>query len=208
MPLTDLRKAHKPLYSASVKKPAIVDVPTLKCLTCDGEGHPNDNPGFQQGFEALYAIAYTLKFTYRLGSSSEDFRVMPPEALWWVDGDKCFGSALPEKWRWRLMIAVPDYVDGAAVRDARSAVKKKKGLTSVDRVRLRKFREGKAVQLLHVGPYDQEPETLARMDAFAAENACRPAGKHHEIYLSDPRRTAPERLKTILRIPVRKARVR
>jgi len=206
MSLTDLRKEHKPLYSASAKKPAILDIPALQFLSYDGEGHPDGNASFQEAFEALYSMAYTLKFSFKLGPSARDFKVMPPEGLWWIESDKDFANAAKKDWRWRLLIAVPEYVDGAAIREARSAVKKKKGLSSVDRVRLRKLREGKVVQLLHIGPYDKENETIGRMNAFAAENGYRPAGKHHEIYLSDPRRTAAERLKTILRSPVKKSR--
>lgn len=208
MTVTDLKKEYKPYYSASAKKPVLVDVPALQFLTYDGEGHPENNVEFHGGFEVLYSLAYTLKFAFKLGPSKQDFKVMPPEALMWIDGDRDFESASREEWRWRLMVAVPDCVDGAALKEARATIKKKKGLTSVDRVRLRKFREGKAVQFLHVGPYDQEHESIRRMEEFAAESGCRASGKHHEIYLSDPRRASPEKLKTILRMPVKKAQLK
>ena len=206
MSLTDLRKDFKQLFSASAKKPAIVDVPKLKYLTYDGEGHPADNEAFQKGFEALFSIGYTLKFTLKYSPSELDFKVMPPEALYWTADETPLSDAPSEQWRWRLMIAVPDFIDGVKVREARQTIKRKKGLTSVDHLRLRTFREGKTLQLMHIGPYDQEGPTIERMCEFAAENGLRIDGKHHEIYCSDPRRTAPEKLKTILRLPVKKAR--
>ena len=204
MPVTDLRKEFKPLFSASAKKPVILDVPKLKYLTYDGESHPDGNATFQQAFEALYAVAYTIKFTLKMGPDGRDFKVAPPEGLWWIEGDKPFDTAPKADWRWRLMIAVPDYVDGAMLRAARGAIKEKKGLTTPDNVRLKLFREGKAVQLMHIGPYDKEKPTIDRMMEFAADQGFRTAGKHHEIYLSDPRRTAPEKIKTILRLPVKR----
>ncbi|MCP5117390.1 MAG: hypothetical protein GY953_41730 [bacterium] len=193
------------MFSASVKKPVIVDVGKLKYITYDGEGHPDGNEDFQRAFEALYSVAYTIKFTLKMGPDGRDFKVMPPEGLWWIEGGQPFDKAPKSAWRWRLMIAVPDYVDGAMLRAARKGIKEKKGLTSPENVRLKPFREGKAVQLMHIGPYDQEKPTIDRMMEFAAEGGYRVAGKHHEIYISDPRRTAPEKLKTILRLPVKRA---
>ena len=182
----DLTKECKGCYTASVKKPALVDVPKLKFLTYDGSGHPEESPVFPLGFEALYSVAYTLKFAIKAGPGAQDFKVMPPEGVWWVEGGKPFEEASKNEWRWRLMMAIPDYIDAAMVRDARQSVKKKNGLAAVDAIRLKTFREGKCVQMMHVGPYEKETETITKLKADAEKCGFVFNGPHHEIYFSDP----------------------
>lgn len=200
----DLKKEFKQLYSASAKKPFIVEVPRLKFLMWDGAGHPADNPAMQDSLGCLYGVAYTLKFQSKLGPTGRDWTIMPPEGLWWVMGNRCFSVEHKADWRWTMMMLVPDFVTAKMVRGAVSELREKKDTPGLEKLRLESYREGRSVQFLHIGPYDQEQETIARMQAHAAENGYSFAGKHHEIYLSDPRRTAPEKLKTILRHPVKK----
>jgi hypothetical protein len=198
----DLSKEQRDLYRASAKKPAIVEVPKLKYLMIDGAGHPADSAEFQPAMEAMYSTAYTLKFT--LKADGQDFKVMAPEGIWWMEGDIEFDAARSDDWRWTLISPVPDFVDAKAIRDAKKALAKKgKGGPSLDKVRLKAWKEGTVVQMLHIGPYDREEETIAKMMAFAAQQGFKTHGRHHEIYLSDPRRVAPEKLKTILRQPVK-----
>ncbi len=199
----DLKKEWKALYTASARKPALVDVPRLKYLMIDGEGNPESNPVFQEAIQALFSVAYTMKMTLKMGPAKIDYPVMGLEGLWWaVSGP--MEKAKPKDWRWTLMIPLPELITSAMVRAIKKTVKEKKGLAAVDRVRLESWREGKVVQMLHVGPYAEEPATITKMIEFAAECGLKTEGKHHEIYLSDPGRTKPEKLKTILRLQVKK----
>lgn len=199
----DLRKELKELYTASAKKPAIIKVPKLKYLMVDGMGDPNDNPAFQQSIEALYGLSYTMKFASKLGPDGQDWTVMPLDGLWWVEG-KPFSETNKNEWRWTLMIAQPDFVSAAMFRAARKQLKQKKDSALIDSVRLGSLREGISAQIMHTGPYAEEGPTIERLHQFAVEQGYEFDGKHHEIYMSDPRRTAPEKLKTIVRYPVKK----
>jgi hypothetical protein len=178
-------------YSARVGRFDIVDVPDLRYLMIDGEGDPNAGTALADAAGALYPVAYRLKFaSKRLG---RDYVVMPLEGLWWADDMDAFTTSRDKsRWHWTLMIMVPDGVDEELAGDG---------------VRLGSLSEGRCVQTLHVGSFDDEAEVLARMhDEFIPANGLRMTGRHHEIYLSDPRRTAPERRRTILRQPVLPAR--
>jgi len=200
----DLKKEWKSLYTASARKPAHIDVPKLKFLMIDGQGDPNTSPEFLGAIEALYSLAYTLKFSLKLGPEKIDYPVMALEGLWWTDS-KVFDQEDRDSWKWTLMIAQPEVITAAMVRQAKKTVKEKKGLARVDNIRLENWREGDAVQILHIGPYSEEPATIEKLHAFAKESGCTLAGKHHEIYFSDPRRTKPGKLKTLLRQPVKKS---
>lgn len=204
MPKVDLRKELKPLYTASAKKAAPLDIPRMKFLMIDGSGHPDGNPLFQQGMEALFGVAYTLKFSSKLGPQKLDWTMMPPEGVWWVEGPEPFEKADKSAWCWTLMMVQPDAVTAAMVREAKKTLKERKNPARMDEVRLESLREGRCVQILHIGPYDAEQPAIEMLHAFAAENGCKVAGKHHEIYFSDPRRTKPEKLKTIIRFAVSK----
>ena len=151
----------------------------------------------------MYSVAYTAKFALKK-SGGEDFTVMPLEGLWWTEDMRLFSADKKDDWLWTLMIAQPASVTSALIQDAVKEVAKKKNPPALTKVRFMSFHEGPAVQILFIGPYADEGPVIARMHAFIAENGYEPAGKHHEIYLGDLRRTSPERLKTILRQPVRR----
>ncbi|HET8546743.1 MAG TPA: GyrI-like domain-containing protein [Bryobacteraceae bacterium] len=195
-----------PLLKASAKDPELVSVPGLRFFMIDGSGDPN-GPEFQDAVGALYGAAYTVKFALRKTNPQRDYRVKPLEGLWWCEGIEGFDLERRDTWRWTLMIRQPDFVTRGMLKSAIEQVAERRGRTpALARVRLATYKEGRAVQMLHVGPYSAEARTLERMRAFVTASGLEYAGKHHEIYLSDPRRTAPEKIRTILRQPVKKAR--
>jgi hypothetical protein len=201
MEKVDLRKEWKHLYAPSAQQAALVTVPPLPYLMIDGQGDPNTTAAYQEALEALYAISYGLKFAVKR-SEAVDHAVMPLEGLWWSEDPTAFATASREAWLWTAMILQPAYVTAERVAEAVEEVRRKKGLAACDRVRFETYDEGLAAQILHIGPYAEEGPTLERLHAYLQEQGYRPSGKHHEIYLNDPRRTAPERLRTILRQPV------
>jgi len=201
----DLVKQLKPLYAASPRHPAIVEVPELSFLMIDGRGDPNSSEAYQDALGALYGIAYTLKFTLKKAEPERDFKVAPLEGLWWADTEAPSMDALQadrDSWNWTMMIAVPDGVTAAEVAAAAEAAARRRPLPAAGRVRLERVAEGLAAQIMHVGPYSAEAPTIERLHAFVAAEGYELRGRHHEIYLGDPRRTAPERLKTVIRHPV------
>jgi hypothetical protein len=204
----DLRKVLKTLYSPRPNTVAIVDVPPLNFLMIDGRGNPNTAPVYQEAVEALYGLAYGLKF-HTKRSQGMDFAVMPLEGLWWVEGAPEFElrelMARKDEWQWTMMIAQPEIVTAEMLDSVRSETARKRNLAGLDRIRYTSFHEGQAVQTLHIGPYAAETPTIERLHEFIRANGFQFYGRHHEIYLSDPRRSAPEKLKTILRQPVRMA---
>lgn len=201
MSTIDLKKDYKHLYNQSAKEVSVVDVPPMNFLMIDGAGDPNVSVEYQQAMEALFSLSYTLKFRVKK-ITGVDYAVMPLEGLWWTDNH----SQLVDKslWKWTAMIMQPEFVTAELVAEALAEVREKKGLAALDRVRFETYHEGLSAQIMHIGPYDAEGPTIARLHSFIRESGYEPCGKHHEIYLSDPRRTAPEKLKTVLRQPVRK----
>ncbi len=197
----DLRKALKGLYTAPRGKFVFVDVPPLNYLAIEGEGDPNRAPA-QAAIEALYASSYALKFMSK-ARLDRDYVVPPLEGLWWADDMDDFITRRKDRWRWRLMIAVPDFVGATMVGAALETVRAKKRLSALDRVVFERLEEGRAVQVLHVGSYDDEGPALEALHRrFLPDNGLVPTGRHHEIYLSDARKTPPEKRKTVLRQPV------
>ena len=194
---TDFRKTI-PSYSARRGRFDTVEVPPLQYLMVDGEGDPNSAPAYGAAMATLYPLAYALKF-FSKAELGRDHVVMPLEALWWSDDMAAFTSVRDKtRWRWTLMIMVPDWITGAHLADA----VERKGLHRAA-VRLQRLDEGRCVQTLHVGPYDDEGPVLAAMhDEVIPGRGLRMTGRHHEIYLSDARRAAPDKLRTILRQPV------
>ncbi len=204
----DVVREHKPLYAPSPKHPAIVEVPELAFLMVDGRGDPGTSEAFEQATEALYSVAYTLKFALKKRDPERDFKVAPLEGLWWADEEAPSMADLRrdrDSWNWTLMIAVPDAVTAAELDEARDAAARKKDLPAAPRLRRERLHEGLAAQIMHVGPYAEEAATLERLHAWVAAEGYALRGRHHEIYLGDPHRTAPERLKTVLRHPIRPA---
>lgn len=197
----DLRKQQlKALYGAS-GIPAIVDVPAMNYLMVDGRGDPNISPDYVAAVAALYSVSFTLKFGFKRGPERIDYSVMPLEGLWWADDPQSFASGDKSNWYWTAMILQPDFItkDHLAVALASAAQKRPNDMLA--KLRFERFNEGHAAQLLHVGPYSSEGPNIERLHAFIVAQGGKLAGKHHEIYLSDPRRVAPEKLKTIIRQP-------
>ena len=199
----DLRKQWKHLYAPSARKVELVEVPELKFLMIDGRIEPGDAPGTSPGFEqatgALYSAAYTLKFMSKQRQDAPiDYPVMAMEGLWWVE-DGRFDINIKDNWVYTLMIMQPGHITPGMFAEALAQAAKKKPNPALSRLRLESFCEGLCVQTMHLGPYATEPATIERMTTWAAENGYRMAGKHHEIYLGDPRRTEPEKMKTVLR---------
>jgi hypothetical protein len=205
MPPLDIVKLHKRLYQPSAKHPVIVEVPELAFLMVDGRGDPETSQSFHDAMQALYSAAYTLKFTLKKADPERDFKVAPLEGLWWADTEAPAMDELQrdrDAWNWTLMIAVPDVVTAEEVSAALEAAARKRDLPSAPLLRLERFEEGLAAQILHVGPYSEEAPTIERLHQFVAAEGYELRGRHHEIYLGDPSRTVPERLKTVLRHPV------
>lgn len=170
----DLKKRFKKLYNPSTKEVAIDDVPEMNFLMVDGIGDPNKAPEFQDAIAALYSVSYTLKFMLKKGKAAVDFVVMPLEGLWWADDMSDFMTGKKERWKWTVMIMQPDFVTDDIVRKAIEEAGKKKKLPALAKIRFETLRDGYTF-----------------------------AGKHHEVYLSDPRKAAPEKMKTVIRQPVR-----
>jgi hypothetical protein len=188
----------KELYAASSKEPSIVDVPALQFLMVDGTGNPNQPGPFQDAIQALYSLSYGAKFM--LKKAGTEFRVSPLEALWGSAGG--FDPSKKSDWRWTAMIMQPAEVTPSVVEKVRTEAMRKKALAALSTARLETFREGLSAQVMHVGPYSAEAPTILRLHEFIQEHGYRLTGRHHEIYLGDPRRSAPERLKTLIRQPM------
>lgn len=202
MATVDLVKEHPELYKGKAEW-VRVTVPPRTIIAVDGAGDPNTDPSYSAALQALYGIAYTAKFTLKK-ASRDDFKVAPLEGLWWADDYTAFATAEKTAWNWTMFIPVPDSFDAELLEQAREAVAKKHPETDCSRVELRTIHEGECVQYLWVGPYDQESTVLLPLHQRGLEAmGLTENGHHHEVYLSDPRRTAPEKLKTILRQPVR-----
>ncbi len=199
----DLKKTWKHLYNPSSKTPAVVAVPPANYLMIDGKGSPNSAPRFKAAIESLYPLAYNLKFTVR-NQFEIDYGVMPLEGLYWgtPKGQTQFTEADKEKWSWTLMILQPEWVTAALFESQRIEVAEKKNPPLIDEIRFEAFNEGTVTQILHIGPFDTEAPNVERMHAVAFQQGYQLCGKHHEIYLNDFNRTAPERLKTVLRHPI------
>ena len=194
----DLFKEHKADYLAR-KKPVWVDVASAPYLSVEGRGAPGGDE-FQNRVGALMAVAYTLKFDSK--AAGQDYVVCKLEGVWYCDGSEDLATTPRELWRWRLLIRVPEFITRDDVAAAARKVADKQGRPDILDVALERLAEGRCVQMLHVGPYEREPETLAVMREFAEGEGFELQGAHHEIYLSDPRRVDPQRLRTILRHPV------
>ncbi len=198
----DYKKELKHLYKPSSKKVEIVDVPQMNFLMLDGAGDPNTAQEFKDAVEALFGVSYTLKFMIKKSDLEVDYGVMPLEGLWWAEDMSRFSIEKKSDWKWTLMIMQPEYVSAERVDKAIEQVKKKKQLPALPKMRFEALTEGKAAQILHVGPFSEEGPSVEKVHQCIEENGSKRSGKHHEIYLSDFRRTAPERLKTIIRQPM------
>ncbi len=201
----DYRKTMKALYAPSAREAAMVDVPRMSFLMVDGAGDPNGSKTFREAVEALFAVSYAIKFAVKKGPSGIDYAVMPLEGLWWMEGPGGFDPSRKDLWKWTVMVAQPGPVTRELFGAAAAQVKEKKDPPALSRIRFEAFAEGRAAQILHVGPFDAEGPAIEKIHRLAEANGCRLRGKHHEIYLSDMRRTAPAKLKTVVRQPVETA---
>lgn len=202
MKTIDYQKQLKHLYSPSAAKVEVVDAPPMNFLMIDGKGDPNTSKSFSDAIEALYPISYTLKFMVKKSSLAIDYGVMPLEALWWADDMSVFSTGNKDDWQWTLMIMQPEFITQEMVAEAIQEVMKKKNPVSLPLVRFETFKEGKVAQTLHIGPFSEEGPTIEKLHAFIESQGTKRVGKHHEIYLSDFRRAAPEKWRTIVRQPV------
>jgi len=201
----DLRKQFKHLYQPSAKQFSIVDVPAFNFLMMDGAGNPNTSQDYRDALEALYGLSYTLKFGVKQGKYDKktyDYPVMALEGLWWMDDMREFSTARKDEWKWTAMIMQPDIITYDLVELARADLIKKKNPTAASKIRFEAFHEGLSAQIMYFGPYADESPTIQRLHDFIIESGHQLRGKHHEIYLGDPRRTAPEKLKTVIRQPM------
>jgi hypothetical protein len=197
----DLKKELKHLYNPSAKEVSTVDVPAMNFLMVDGEGAPS-SPQYMQSIEALFTVSYTLKFMVKKGSGV-DYAVMPLEGLWWMDNMKEFSTERKDEWKWTSMIMQPEYVKEADVKTAIEQAHKKKDLPAIDKVRFENFKEGLAAQIFYVGPYSAEGPTVTKIHDYIHKTGHELSGKHHEIYLNNAAKVAPEKLKTIIRQPMK-----
>lgn len=211
MKILDLKKQFKHLYQPSAKKIEAIQIPKLQFGMIDGAIEKGEAPGtspmFAEATQVLYSLCYTLKFMLKKRKANAvDYPVMPLEGLWWVE-DGFFDITVKDNWFYTLMIMQPEVVTTELFEEAREQVRRKKGDSEMlSKLRLAHFEEGLCVQVMHIGPYATELATFDRMKEFMKENSLKdnvgPNGKHHEIYISDPRKAAPDKMKTVLRHPV------
>ena len=206
----DYKKAFPDLYLPKTR-PSTIQVPSMNFFMVDGKGDPNSGE-FQDAVSLLYGLCFTIKMSPKKNEAPKGYfeYVVPPlEGLWWIEGGKGFSFYERENWRWTLMIRQPEFVDSEVYQWTLEVLKFKKPEKDWSQTRFEAYDEGLCVQMMHIGPYATEPETVAKMEAYASEqglvSTITGSGKHHEIYLSDPRKANPKTMKTVLRQPVEKA---
>jgi hypothetical protein len=195
------KKKLQHLYKPSVKEVEIVEVPQMNYLMIDGDGGPN-HPTFQNAIEVLFPLSYTLKFMIKKSDIGIDYGVLPLEGLWWADDMSSFIKDKKDDWKWTLMIMQPELITNEMVVEAVNQVRVKKNPTSLPLVRFESINEGKVAQIMHIGPFSEEGPTVQKLHSFIKDSGKKIIGKHHEVYLSDIRRAAPEKWKTIIRQPM------
>lgn len=199
----DLVKDLRLLYGPPATAVSVLTVPPMNFLMVDGSGDPNTSAEYREALEALYAVSYGLKFKIKRVDPANDYRVLPLEGLWWTDDVTAAGLwEHKDTWHWTALIAQPEHVTPELVAEAIAEAGKRKSLPALSKLRFEQFDEGLCVQILHIGPYSAERPTIEKLHAFAQAQGYKLRGRHHEIYLGDPRRSAPEKLRTIIRQPV------
>ena len=197
----DLLKLY---YSPSAKEPQILDISPMNFLMIDGHGDPYNNPVYQSAVSALYTLSFTLKFELKKASGTPEYKVFPLQGLWWAKDMNSFIAGEKSAWDWTMMIAQPAWITKEHIDLARKKAAAKVPELTLQQVRFETYAERTVVQLLHIGHYNAEGPNIARLHEYAHKLGYERCGKHHEIYISDPRRTVPEKLKTIIRQPIRK----
>jgi hypothetical protein len=201
----DFKKEYKNLFSPSAKEAEIIDVPAFKYIMIDGEGDPNTAQEFQDKVQVLYGLSYTIKFMLKKdGKDPFDFAVPPLSGLWCAEDMTAFVEGRKHEWKWTLMIAMPDRVTDDVFEKGKETLREKKNPVFLDQARLETYEEGLCAQIMHIGPYAEEGPTIAKLHEFFQEKGYTFNGRHHEIYLGDPRRCKPEKLRTIIRQPIGK----
>lgn len=203
MQKVDYKKLLSPFYNLKVGQPVVVNVPKMNFLMIDGKGDPNTSQEYAEAIQTLYPVAYNIKFKCK-NSLGNDYGVMPLEGLWWTENMADFNTNDKSNWLWRAMIMQPDFVSRTIFNEAIEEVTRKKNPKSIDKLRLESYDEGRAAQVLYTGPYVDEGLTIQLLHHFIADQGGLLSSTnkhHHEIYLSDPRRVEPSKLKTIIRQP-------
>lgn len=201
MPAVDFKKELKQFYNISGSEVVIVDVPPMNFLMVDGAGNPNATQEFQDAVEVLYGVSYALKFRLKKAGLM-NYIVMPLEGLWWTESMAEFDLEDKGKWRWTLMIMQPETVTEELFNEAAGEIRKKKDIHLLSKIRYERYAEGLSAQIMHIGPYNTEGPDVTELHNFIRESGYVPSGKHHEIYLSDPRRAKPEKIRTLIRQPI------
>ncbi len=202
----DYKKQMKALYFPGDKQPVLLDVPEMRFVMVDGSGDPNTSPLFRDAMQALYGISYTVKFMLKK-QNAQDYVVFPLEGLWWVENMREFSLEHKDGWLWTVMIRQPEWVNEEHIGEAISEIRKKKKEQAprlLSKMRFVGFQEGLCAQIMHIGPFEAEGPTIQRLHRFIKDKGYKLRDKHHEIYMSDPRKTAQEKLKTVIRQPVEK----
>lgn len=198
----DFKKENKNLYYPSEKLVSVVDVPRMNFLMIDGQGDPNTSQEYQDAMETLFPISYKTKFLSKK-QNNQDYVVMPLEGLWWAENMEEFSIENKESWKWTVMIMQPEFITKELITEAMEEVESKKNLASISKVKFEKFSERLSAQIMHIGPYGTaEALTVEKLNDFIDKSGYKIRDKHHEIYISDMRRTKPERLKTVIRQPI------
>ncbi len=197
----DLKKENKEYYYPSAREVSLVDLLEMKFLMIDGQGDPNNSPEYQNAMETIFPVSYKTKFISKK-EKSQDYVVMPLEGLWWADNMEEFSTDDRSSWKWTVMIRQPDFINQPIINMAIKELEKKKDLPSINKLRFESFNEGQSAQIMHIGPYGEaEAPNVHKLHEFIENNGYQLKGKHHEIYISDLRRTKPEKLKTVIRQP-------
>lgn len=199
----DFKKELKHLYKPSPKSVDIVNVPKMNFLMIDGKGDPNISQEFKHAVEALFALAYRIKFSIKQSEKAIDYSVMPLEGLWWADDMSKFSVEDKSSWKWTLMIQQPEFVSEEIVKQCTKELQLKKDLVALSKIRFQFFEEGNAAQIMHIGPFSEEGPTVEKVHQFIEKNDSERIDKHHEIYLSDIRRGNPANWKTVIRQPMK-----
>ena len=200
----DFKKELSPLYQLKKGEIVFVDVPAMNFLMIDGRGDPNTAKVYKEAVEALYALAYAIKFKVKKGAIGTDFGVLPLEGLWWTDDMNEFSIDRKEIWKWTMAIMQPEFISESLVEECRKEVQIKKDPPALDKIYFGPYEDGLSAQILHIGPYAEETPTINKLHSFIHDRGYTLRGKHREIYLGDPRKSAPEKLRTIIRQPVSK----
>jgi hypothetical protein len=196
----DLKKEFKYLYQPSSREVVLVEVPEMNFLMVSGKGDPNNSQEYAEAVEVLFQVSYALKFMVKKGLLAIDYGVMPLEGLWWAEDMSAFTTGDKSDWMWTMMIMQPIYVSMEMVAKAIQDVGKKKNPVALSKLRFETFTEGKAAQIMHIGPFTEEGPTVEKVHQFI-DSIGKRRGKHHEIYLTDIRKADPAKWKTIIRQP-------